>query len=151
MSNLKQALAAATLAMSAAVALSATSARADDLPFTPGNFLEVTDVSIDDGHFLEYRKFLDSEAKAEDDFARSQGWLIETHIYANVHKRAKEPDVFILRTFKALPDAAEGLRRQKIMEDHLKMSAAQAEAGSGARASYRRIGDITLLQELILK
>ncbi|MDE2405949.1 MAG: hypothetical protein KGM17_14865 [Sphingomonadales bacterium] len=135
---------AATLGLSAA-------ARADDMPFTPGNYAEVTDVSIDDGHFLEYMKFLDTESKAQDDFARSQGWMIETRVYGNVHKRAAEPDLFILRTFKSIPDAAEQLRRERVMEEHFKTSQAQFEAASGARAKFRKIGDVMLLQELILK
>jgi len=141
-----------TLAAATALAFGLSGvARADDMPYAPGNFMEVTDVSIDDGHFLEYMKFLDTESKAQDDFAKSQGWLIETRIFANVHKRASEPDLFILRTFKSMPDAAEQMRREKIMEEHFKQGEAQFEAGSGARAKFRKIGDLTLLQELILK
>ncbi len=129
----------------------ATAAHADDQPYTPGNYAEVTDVMIDDGHFLDYMQFLDGEAKAQDQFAQAQGWQVSTTIYANVYKRKDEADIYIVRTMKALPDAAEQLRREKIMEDHFKQSEAQYEAGSGARAKFRHIGDMTLLQELILK
>ncbi|MBU6267092.1 MAG: hypothetical protein KGN34_06090 [Sphingomonadales bacterium] len=139
------------LAATTAVLATATVARADDMPFTPGNYVEVTDVSIDDGHFLEYMKFLDTESKAQDEFAKSQGWMLETRILGNVHKRANEADIFILRTFKALPDAAEQIRREKISEEHFKQNEAQFEAASGARAKFRKIGDTMLLQELILK
>ena len=137
--------------LAAGACMLATAARADDLPYTPGNYAEVTDIMIDDGHFLEYMTFLAGESKAEDEFAKSQGWLVSTTIYANVYKRKDEADLYLVRTMKALPDAAEQMRREKIMDEHFKSSEAQYEAGSGARAKYRHIGDMTLLQELILK
>jgi len=137
--------------LAAGACMLATAARADDLPYTPGNYADVTDISIDDGHFLDYMKFVDSEAKAEDAFAISQGWEISLTVYANVFKRKGEGDIFLMRTMKSLPDAAEQQRRDKIMEDHFKKSEADFEAGSGARASFRHIGDEMLLQELILK
>ena len=91
-------------AMALAVAAPAV---AQDLPFTFGNYSEVTEVTIDDGHFLDYAKFLATEAKAQNDFAKAQGWLVDSKVFSNVHKRANEPDLYLMVTYKAMPDAAE--------------------------------------------
>ena len=133
-------------AMALAVAAPAV---AQDLPFTFGNYSEVTEVTIDDGHFLDYAKFLATEAKAQNDFAKAQGWLVDSKVFSNVHKRANEPDLYLMVTYKAMPDAAEQTRRQKLMEDHFKQSEAQFESGSGERAKYRHIGGTQLLQEMV--
>ena len=137
------------IALGAMACAVATPAMAQDMPFTPGNYSEVTEVTIDDGHFLDYAKFLATESKAQNDFAKSQGWLVDAKVFSNVHKRANEPDLYLMITYKAMPDAAEQVRRQKIMEDHFKQSEAQFEAGSGERAKYRHIGGTQLLQELV--
>ena len=128
-----------------------TAARADDLPYTPGNYTEVTDITVDDGHFLDYMKFFSTEAKAEDDFAKSQGWMISSQIFSNPWKRSGEADLFILRTYKDVPNAAEQMRRDAVMQAHFKQSEAQFEAASGERAKFRHVTGSMLLQELLIK
>jgi len=126
-------------------------AAADDDPFVGGDFVEVTGVTLDDGHYFDYATFLSGFYKAQEDYAISQGWELSWEVLANVHKRAGEPDLYLIRRYKSLPDGAEGDRRAAMVRDHVKMTDAQMEAASGDRAKFRHIQGTTLLQVLKLR
>ena len=117
-------------------------------PFIGGDYVLVTGVSIDDGHYLDYANFLSGFYKAQEEYAVKQGWQTSWEILANVNPRKGEPDLYLLRRFKNIPDGAEGERRAKMIRDNVKMDDAQMEAASGERAKFRHIEDNMLLQEL---
>ena len=117
-------------------------------PFIGGDYVSVTGVKIDDGHYLDYANFLSGFYKAQEEYAVKQGWQTSWEILANVNPRKGEPDLYLLRRFKNIPDGAEGERRAKMIRDNVKMDDAQMEAASGERAKFRHIEDNMLLQEL---
>ena len=117
-------------------------------PFIGGDYVSVTGVKIDDGHYLDYANFLSGFYKAQEEYAVKQGWQTSWEILANVNARKGEPDLFLMRRFKNIPDGAEGERRAKMIRDNVKMDDAQMEAASGERAKFRHIEDNMLLQEL---
>ena len=117
-------------------------------PFIGGDYVSVTGVKIDDGHYLDYANFLSGFYKAQEEYAVKQGWQTSWEILANVNARKGEPDLFLMRRFKNIPDGAEGERRAKLIRENVKMDDAQMEAASGERAKFRHIEDNMLLQEL---
>ena len=117
-------------------------------PFTGGDYVLVTSVSVDDGHFLDYANFLSGFYKAQEDFAVKQGWQTSYEILANVNGRKGEPDLYLVRRFKSMPDGAEGERRTAMVRAQVKMDDAQMEAASGDRAKFRHVEGSMLLQEL---
>ena len=117
-------------------------------PFIGGDYVSVTGVKVDDGHFLDYANFLSGFYKAQEEYAVKQGWQTSWEILANVNPRKGEPDLYLLRRFKNIPDGAEGERRAKMIRENVKMDDAQMEAASGERAKFRHIEDNMLLQEL---
>jgi hypothetical protein len=133
------------------LALSAVPALAQNDPFTGGEYMSVTGVSIDDGHYLDYASFLSGFYKAQEDYAVKQGWQTSWEILSNVNPRKGEPDLYLIRRFKSIPDGAEGERRAQMIRDNVKMSDAQMEAASGDRAKFRHVEGTTLLQVLKLK
>lgn len=137
----RMALAASTLALVCAVP-----AAAQDDPFVGGDYVEVTGVTVDDGHYLDYANFLAGFYKAQEQYAVSQGWETGWEVLANVHKRKGEPDLYLIRRYKNLPDGAEGDKRAAMIRDHVKMTDAQMEAASGDRAKFRHIEGSQLLQ-----
>jgi hypothetical protein len=145
-SNRFAALAAATLLLAAPFA-----AQAQNDPFTGGEFMTVTGVTIDDGHYLDYANFLAGYYKAQEEYAVKQGWQTGWEILANVNKRKGEPDLYLIRRFKSIPDGAEGERRSQMIRDNVKLTDAQMEAASGDRAKFRHVEGTTLLQVLKLK
>jgi hypothetical protein len=137
------AFAAVTLAFAAPLP-----ALAQNDPFTGGDYMTVTGVSIDDGHYLDYASFLSGYFKAQEDFAVKQGWQTSWEILANVNARKGEPDLYLVRRFKNIPDSAEGERRAQMIRDNVKMTDAQMEAASGNRAKFRHVEGTMLLQVL---
>ena len=91
----RMALAASTLALVCAVP-----AAAQDDPFVGGDYVEVTGVTVDDGHYLDYANFLAGFYKAQEQYAVSQGWETGWEVLANVHKRKGEPDLYLIRRYK---------------------------------------------------
>jgi hypothetical protein len=126
-------------------------AHADNSPFKGGDYVEVTGVTIDDGHFPDYESFLAGYYKKQEEFAVSQGWETSWEILANVYKRENEPDLYLVRRYKSLPDGAEGERRAAMIRAQVKQDDAQMAAASGERAKFRHIMSTQLLQELKFK
>lgn len=137
-------------AMALAFAVPQTAAAQED-PFRGGDYVEVTGVSIDDGHFLDYANFLVGYYKAQEEFAVKQGWQTGWEILSNVHKRKGEPDLYLVRRYRDLPDGMEGEKRSATIRAQVKMSNAQMEAASGGRAKFRHVEGSQLLQVLNIK
>lgn len=137
--------------LSALVLASAGPAAAQNAPIGFGDYVEMTSVSIDDGHSMDYASFLSTKWKAQEDFAKSQGWITGYEILANPFKRAGEPDLYLVERYRTLPDAAEQARREQIMRDHVKMDDTQMDADSAGRAKYRHVTGSNLLQVLVIK
>ena len=81
----------------------------------------------------------------------SQGWQTSWELLANVHKRKGEPDLYLIRRYKSLPDGVEGDRRSANIRDHVKQTDAQMQAASGDRAKFRHIDGSQLLQVMALR
>ena len=138
------AFAAVTLAFAAPLPAAAQ----NNDPFIGGDYVSVTGVSIDDGHYMDYASFLSGFYNAQEDFAVKQGWQTSYEILGNVNRRKGEPDLYLVRRFKSMPDGTEGERRAAMIRAQVKMDDAQMEAASGDRAKFRHVEGSMLLQEL---
>ncbi len=141
---------AALLAASLSLAFAMPAVAQDD-PFVGGDYVEVTGVSVDDGHYLDYATFLAGYYRSQEQYAVSQGWQTSWELLANVHKRKGEPDLYLIRRYKSLPDGAEGDRRSANIRDHVKQSDAQMQAASGDRAKFRHVDATQLLQVMTFR
>ena len=108
-------------------------------PFVGGDYVEVSSVTIDDGHYLDYANFLAATWRAQQDFGKAQGWITGYEVLGNANKRPGEPDLILVTRFKNFADGAEGDRRNKMFLDHMKATDVQMEAASGDRAKYRHV------------
>ena len=134
----------------AAMALSVP-AVAQDFPVKGGDYWNVAEVTIDDGHFGDYADHLAGAYRRTNDFAKSKGWIKNYYILSNVNKRAGEPDLYLVTITDHLTSNAEDEARSKELDAYLKSSARQQDAQSGARAKFRKLGGNMLLQELIYR
>lgn len=139
------------VALAAASLCFAAPAAAQSDPFVAGDFVAVTGVTIDDGHYLDYATFLSGYYKAQEEFAISQGWQTSWEVLRNVDKRKGEPDLYLIRRFKAMADGPESERRGKLVSERVKMTDAELEAASGGRAKFRHIEGTQLLRALTLR
>lgn len=115
-------------------------------PFVGGDYVTVAAIVVEPGHGREYGIYLATEWKAEREFAKSQGWITGYEVLTNPHKRAGEPDVYLVNRFKTFADPAENDRRSKLTQDHLKKTEAQMMAGSAERDKYRKTISTQLLR-----
>ncbi|WP_105259132.1 hypothetical protein [Pseudoalteromonas sp. T1lg88] len=117
-------------------------------PFIGGNYWEVTGIKIADGAGLKYAKWLASEWRKSSDFAVEQGWISSYSIVKNVHPRADEPDLYIVRVFENMASVAENEKRREAYFQWVQKSMEKMQEESGNRAEYRTIMSTYLLQEM---
>jgi hypothetical protein len=129
---------------------SALPASAQGLPLVGGDYWDVTAVKIDDGHFADYADFLVTEARQQNEFMKSKGWIKAYYILSNANPRKDEPDLYLVTVADRIPTPAEQIARSKEMNAYLKSDDRQQIAQSGQRATYRHITGDMLLQELVL-
>lgn len=140
------------LAVLGAVSLfAATPVIAQDYPLKGGNYWNVAEITIDDGHFGDYADHLAGAYRKTEDFAKSKGWIKAYYILANVNKRASEPDLYLVTISDHLTNVAEDEAREKEMNAYLATSSRAQDTQSGTRAKYRHLGSTQLLQELVYK
>jgi hypothetical protein len=145
------ALAAALAALPISIALTAPAA-AQPRSYTGGSYWSVTGIKLKEGGGETYLDWLAGKWKAQSDFAKSKGWLEDYVVLSNDYPREGEPDLYLIRKFKSVPDAAEQERRDVAMQAFTKMDAHQAEAEAATtRTPIREVKSILLLQELKLK
>lgn len=125
--------------------------RAGDWPMTQGDFWEVTGVHLKDGGALSYAQFLAKDWKADQEFAKSKGWIKDYMIMANAYPRKGEPDLYLVVRTERLPTGAEGEKRNDEYLAWRKKTEAQMQKESGNRLEFRDIGSSMLLQELKFK
>lgn len=126
----------------------ASPAQAQQWPLTEGDYWEVTGVDVDDGHDLDYANFIADRWMANQEFAKSQGWITGYYALGNMYPRKDEPEVYLITTFSAMATPEEGDKRQAAYEAYMKRSTAQLQAESGERAKFRTIGSTSLLRHL---
>jgi hypothetical protein len=137
-------------ALGAATIAFAVPAAAQELPVKTADFWDVAAISVDDGHFPDYVDFLASEFRKRNDFSMSKGWIKGYHILSNVNPRDGEPDLYLVTIFDHMTTPAEDVQREKDMNAFMALSTRQSAAGSGHRATYRKLKGDMLLQELVL-
>ena len=123
-------------------------ALAGDWPMTQGDFWEVTGVHLKDGGALAYSNFLASEWKADQEFAKSKGWIKGYLVLSNAYARKGEPDLYLVVVSERLPSGAEGEKRSDEYIAWKKKTTAQMQKESGNRLEVREIDSSSLLQEL---
>jgi hypothetical protein len=125
-----------------------TRALASDFPMTPGDYWEMTGVHLKDGGALAYSNFLATEWKADQEFAKSKGWIKSYLILGNTYARKGEPELYLITIIERLPSGPEADKRDDEYAAWKKKSMAQLQKESGNRLEMRELGSNVLLQEL---
>lgn len=125
-----------------------TRAIAEDWPLIPGDFYEVTGVNLKDGGGLSYANFLATEWKADQEFAKSKGWIKSYMILSNPYARKGEPDLFLIVVSERLPAGSDAEKRNSEYMAWKKKTLGQMQKESGNRAEIREVSSNSLMQEL---
>ena len=124
------------------------SASADEWPLTGGDYWSITGIDIKDGGDWKYANWLATEWRKNGEFAKSKGWIKDFMIFANMHGRKGEPDLYLIRVTERLPTGPEGDKRGKEYSEWVKKTEQEMVAESGNRAEYREVDGTMLLMKL---
>lgn len=124
-------------------------ASAQDSAVKAGSFWQANRIYVEDGQFENYMEWLSKTWKSNQEFARSQGWLLEYHILNSVNPRDGEPNVILLTRFNDFPSAAESDRRNALMNQHMQLTDRSADAASGGRTKMRKLMGSALYVEML--
>lgn len=116
-----------------------------------GDFWEVTGVHLKDGGELAYATFIATDWKADQEFAKSKGWIKGYMVLGNSYARKGEPDLYLVIITDRLASGSESETRGDEYIAWKKKSNAQLVKESGNRAEIREIQSGMLLQELKIK
>lgn len=141
---------AALLAVPFVIALSAP-ATAQNYPLDYGDFTDVTGIDVLDGGSVEYANYLATQWRKNQEFAKSQGWISDYKVYANLYPREGEPDLYLMVMYAKMPDAVESMRRDAAYREYMKKNDSQMAAESGNRGKFRKIMSNALLGEMLFK
>ena len=123
-------------------------ALADQWPLVGGDFWEVTDVHVKDGGDFAYANFIASEWRADQEFAKSKGWIKNYMVLGNAYPRHGEADLYLIVISDRLATGAESDKRSDEYIAWTKKTNAQLAKESGSRVEVREILGSALLQEL---
>lgn len=123
-------------------------ALADQYPMVGGDFWEVTDVHIKDGGDLAYANFIANEWRADQEFAKSKGWIKNYLVLGNAYPRHGEADLYLIVISDRLATGAEGDKRSDEYLAWNKKTNAQLSKENGNRVEIREILGSALLQEM---
>jgi hypothetical protein len=123
-------------------------ALASDWPLIPGDFVEVTAVKLKDGGAFSYANFLATEWRADQEFAKSKGWIKSYMVLSNAYPRKGEPDLYLVVISERIPSGPEADTRGDEYLAWKKKTQTQLEKESGNRLEIREVEASSLLQEL---
>lgn len=89
-----------------------------------------------------------TEWRADQEFAKSKGWIKSYSVLSNVHPRKGEPDLYLVVVLERIPSGSEMDKREDDYMAWKKKTEAQLVKESGNRLEIREIESTTLLQEL---
>ena len=140
----------AGVALALSLGLSAPVA-AQESSYTPGGYTDVSAIDVLDGEFENYMDYLAGPWKAQNEFAKSKGYITNYEVLANPYARAGEPDLFLVVTYPKIYDTAEELRQQKEFEAFMKSDARGLAKQFAARSTMRKPMGQQQLRQLKLK
>jgi len=130
-------------------AASSTPALSQESAMRPGPLWTAAQIEVQDGQMQNYLDYLAGTWTRLQEYAKSQGWLLEYHVLQSINARDGEPDLVLLTRFNDFPSAAEVERRQGLMAKFTGQDAHKASTASGERNVMRKQMGSVLYRELL--
>ncbi|MEG3767478.1 hypothetical protein [Alteromonas sp. 14N.309.X.WAT.G.H12] len=126
-------------------------AQSDDLPYTAGNYWEVSGIEVMPGQTLNYAHHLAKNWKKYMAFAKEKEWIVDYKVLGNIHPREGEPDLYLITVFKDWVSNEEYDKRYDEYVAYMETTNKELEEQSGERVVMRKLKSDMLLMEYILK
>lgn len=123
----------------------------DENPWKAGNYWNVSGIHVKDGGGLKYAQYLATEWVKNQEYAKSQGWIVDYMVLNNTHPREGEPNLYLITISASLPSSDEADKRGRMMREFNKATIAQMQAQSAGRTEIREVGSQVQLRQLVLR
>ena len=137
------------VALAAISAIAVSPAAAQQSSMKPGPMWTAGRIAVEDGQMENYMDFLTKTWMANQEYSKSQGWLLNYHVLQSVNPRDGEPNIILLTSFADMPSAAEADRRTDILNKRMSQDDHTAAAASGNRNKMRHQMGSVLYRELL--
>ena len=115
----------------------------------PGAMWTAGRIDVADGQMQNYMDYLTKTWMANQEFAKSQGWLLDYHVLQSVNPRDGEPNIVLITRFADMPTAAEADRRNDILNKRMSQDDHAAASASGGRNTMRKQMGSVLYREMV--
>jgi hypothetical protein len=129
--------------------LASTPAFAQQSAYKDGALWTAARIAVEDGQMENYMDYLAKTWSGTQDYAKSQGWLLDYHILQSVNPRDGEPNIILITRFSDMPTAAEAERRNAIINQRMSQDDHSAATASGQRLTMRKVQGSILYREQI--
>lgn len=106
-------------------------------------------IAVEEGQMENYMDYLAKTWTVNQDYAKSQGWMLDYHILQSINPRDGEPNIILISRFADMPTAAESERRSAIINKRMNQDDHSASAASGQRNSMRKLMGSVLYREQV--
>ena len=131
-----------------AVAMSAP-AVAQQSSMKPGAMWSAGRIAVEEGQMQNYMDYLTKTWMANQEYSKSQGWLLDYHVLQSINPRDGEPNIILITRFADMPTAAEADRRSDILNKRMSQDDHAAAAASGVRNKMRNLMGSVLYREMV--
>ena len=131
------------------VAFSAAPAVAQQSSMKPGPMWTAARIAVEEGQMQNYMDYLTKTWMANQEYSKSQGWLLDYHVLQSVNPRDGEPNIVLITRFADMPTAAEADRRSDILNKRMSQDDHAAAAASGGRNKMRNLMGSVLYREMV--
>lgn len=140
-STILAALGAATIALT-------SPAFAQQSSVKPGPLWTAARIYVQDGQIENYMDYITKTWMANQQFAKSQGWLLDYWVLESVNPRDNEPNIILITRYNDYPSAKEIERRDDIINKRMQLDDRSQDAASGQRGSMRKLMGSVMYREL---
>lgn len=137
-------LGAAALAM-----VVATPAASQQSSMKGGPLWTAARIDVEDGQMERYMDYLTKTWMANQEYAKSQGWLLDYHVLQSINPRDGEPNIILITSYNDFPSAAEAERRDNILNQRMQLDDHSADAASGQRRAMRKLMGSVMYREML--
>jgi hypothetical protein len=135
-------------AVALAIACTSAPAAAQQSSMKPGPLWTAARIYVEDGQMQNYMDYLTKDWMVIQDYAKSQGWLLEYHVLQSINPRDGEPNIILITRYNDFPSAAETERRNTLINQRMGLDPHSAAAASGNRVKMRRLMGSVMYREM---
>ena len=136
-------------ALGAGLMLSAAPAVAQQSSMKSGAMWTAGRIAVEEGQMQNYMDYLTKTWTANQEYSKSQGWLLDYHVLQSINPRDGEPNIVLIPRFADMPTAAEADRRGAILDKRMNQDDHTAAAASGVRNKMRKLLGSVLYREMV--